>query len=272
MYLWAHSKQGIFILMELNYKKIGESGPAIVILHGVFGMLDNWLTMAKNIAVHGYTLYLVDQRNHGRSPHSDEHNYTVLADDLKVFIETHQLEAPILIGHSMGGKSVMQFSTNHPDAFSKLVIVDIAPRLSRVNNDDILRGLNAMKLDEIKSRNDAEQFMEAYEPSQGVRQFLLKNLYRKENGGFGWRFNLSALTENMDKVGFAIEPGHQVTAPTLFMRGGNSRYVKENDWDEIIELFPNARLVTIPGAGHWIQAEQPALFEEALMEFLTATI
>jgi esterase len=146
------------------------------------------------------------------------------------------------------------------------------PLLSRVNNDDILRGLNALNLDEIKSRNDAEQFMEAYEPLQSVRQFLLKNLYRKENGGFGWRFNLDALTEHMDKVGFAIETEHQVSAPTLFMRGGNSGYVKDSDWDAISELFPNAQLVTIPGAGHWIQAEQPALFEEALMEFLNTSI
>lgn len=254
--------------MELNYKKIGETGPAIVILHGVFGMLDNWLTMAKNIAAHGYTIYLVDQRNHGRSTHSPEHNYEVLSEDLHQFLEMHQLTSPILIGHSMGGKTVMQFATKYPEAFSKLVIVDIAPRLSKVNNDEILRGLNAMNLNEIKSRNDAEEFMEGYEPSQSVRQFLLKNLYRNENGGFSWRFNLPALTKHMDDVGFAIEPVHPISAPTLFMRGGNSRYVKDNDWAEIEDLFNNAQLVTIPGAGHWIQAEQPAAFEEALMKFL----
>ncbi len=256
--------------MELNYKKIGESGPAIVILHGVFGMLDNWLTMARTIAAQGYTVYLVDQRNHGRSPHLPDHNYTVLSEDLKQFLDSMQLDAPILIGHSMGGKTVMQFATDHPDAFSRLVIVDIAPRLSRVNNDDILRGLNALDLDQLQNRNEAEEFMAAYEPSLSVRQFLLKNLYRKDGGGFGWRFNLSALTMHMEEVGYAIEQNHQVTAPVLFMRGGNSKYVKDADLEGIRGIFIHAEVVTIPGAGHWIQAEQPAAFEKALMEFLNS--
>lgn len=254
--------------MELNYKKIGETGPAIVILHGVFGMLDNWLTMGKNIANHGYTVYLVDQRNHGRSPHTPEHNYAVLAQDLQDFLAQHALVNPILLGHSMGGKTVMQYATDHPGTFSKLVIVDIAPRLSRVNNDEILRGLNALDLTQITSRNDAEAFMSHYEPSLGVRQFLLKNLYRKDEGGFGWRFNLHALTNHMDQVGAGIDVRHTIAAPTLFVKGGNSRYIKESDIQLIDELFHNAQVVTIPNAGHWVQAEQPVAFEEALLSFL----
>jgi esterase len=182
--------------MFLNYKKIGESGKPLVVLHGVFGLLDNWLTISKSISEQGFQLYLVDQRNHGRSPHEEPMDYPTFAADLKDFLDQQKLENPILIGHSMGGKSVMQYAVTNPGTFEKLVVVDIAPKAYPIHHTKLLEGLNAIPLKQIASRNEADEFLQQYEPSLSVRQFVLKNLFRKEEGGFGWRFNLPALTNN----------------------------------------------------------------------------
>jgi esterase len=254
--------------MFLNYKKIGESGKPLVVLHGVFGLLDNWLTISKSISEQGFQLYLVDQRNHGRSPHEEPMDYPTFAADLKDFLDQQKLENPILIGHSMGGKSVMQYAVTNPGTFEKLVVVDIAPKAYPIHHTKLLEGLNAIPLKQIASRNEADEFLQQYEPSLSVRQFVLKNLFRKEEGGFGWRFNLPALTNNMTKIGWAITFTVPVTSPTLFMRGEKSNYIKDEDWKDILRMFPNAELKTIAGAGHWIQAEQPQAFLESLMEFL----
>lgn len=254
--------------MQLNFKKIGESGPAIVILHGVFGFLDNWLTIGKAISDQGFTVYLVDQRHHGRSPHTGSLDFFTLSEDLKEFLEQQNLTAPILVGHSMGGKTVMQYAVTYPDTFAKLVVVDIAPKQYPIHHTEILKGLNAMPLSEIENRQQADDFLSTYEPLLPVRQFLLKNLYRKEEGGFDWRFNLPVLTRDMPKVGAKIESENEVTAPTLFMRGDKSHYILDEDWDNILKIFPNAKLETIENAGHWIQAEQPKSFMEHLLTFI----
>jgi esterase len=254
--------------MFLNYKKIGDSGKPLVVLHGVFGLLDNWLSISKSISDQGYQLYLVDQRNHGRSPHEEPMDYPTFAADLKDFISQQKLENPILIGHSMGGKSVMQYAVSNPETFEKLVVVDIAPRPYPVHHTQLLEGLNEIPLDKITNRNEADEILQEYEPSLAVRQFVLKNLYRKEEGGFGWRFNLPVLTSSMKNIGAAIAYSVPVQSPTLFMRGEKSNYIKDEDWEEILQIFPNAQLKTIAGAGHWIQAEQPQAFLNCLLEFL----
>ncbi len=256
--------------MQLNFKKIGESGPAVIILHGVFGFLDNWLTISKYIAEAGFTLYLVDQRNHGRSPHEAPMNYDVFASDLADFITENQLESPLLVGHSMGGKTVMKYAVTHPDRLSKIVVVDIGPKQYPIHHTKIIEGLNAIDLSKVASRQDADDQLAPFEPILPVRQFLLKNLYRTEEGGFGWRFNLPVITSDMKNVGQAIASDEAVLAPTLFIRGGNSNYIEDEDWDDIVKLFPNASLETVQNAGHWIQAEQPKAFLEALLPFLKA--
>ena len=257
--------------MELNYKKIGESGRPMIILHGVFGFLDNWLTIGKTISEHGFIVYLVDQRNHGRSPHEGSLDFPMLAADLKEFLETHQINDPILIGHSMGGKTVMEYAVTYPDTFSHLVIVDIGPKAYPIHHAKILEGLNAIPIDSIESRNQADEILSAYEPILAVRQFLLKNLYRKDEGGFGWRFNLPVLSTDMAKVGSAIDSKQKIEAPTLFMRGENSNYIRDEDWEGILNIFPNAKLETIADAGHWVQAEQPKVFVSVLLNFLSET-
>jgi esterase len=254
--------------MNLNYKKFGEDGPAMIILHGVFGFLDNWLTVGKAIAEQGYQVYLVDQRNHGRSPHEGALNYEVFAKDLNEFLGQQKLVDVVLVGHSMGGKTVMEYATRYPGTFSRLVVVDIGPKAYPIHHTKILDGLNQIPVGTIENRQEADDILAEYEPIPAVRQFLLKNLYRKDEGGFAWRFNLPLLSADMANVGQAIETDDPVQTPVLFMRGDKSDYILDEDWENIIKIFPDAKLDTIKNSGHWIQAEQPKAFLESLLTFL----
>ena len=254
--------------MKLNHKQISTDGQPLVILHGVFGSLDNWATVSKSIADLGYAVYLLDQRNHGRSPHSDEFTYEAMAADLSGFLQDHSLENPVLVGHSMGGKTVMQYAQKYPGTYDKLVVVDIGPRAYPPHHDDLLAGLNALPLAEIESRQQADELFSAHEPNLAVRQFLLKNLHRTEGGSYAFRFNLPVLTGSQASIGAEIPKLRAVTEPTLFMRGVFSGYIKDEDWEGIQEMFPNAELATIPKSGHWVHAEQPRRFVEVLGEFL----
>jgi esterase len=254
--------------MQLHFKQVGEVGKPMIILHGVFGLLDNWLSISKTISDQGYRVFLVDQRNHGRSPHAAPLDFPTFAEDLKGFIDEHNLDKPILVGHSMGGKTIMQYAVNYPGTFESLVVVDIGPQAYPVHHTDILKGLNAIPIDEISSRNEADEILSKYEPSLPVRQFLLKNLYRKDDGAFGWRFNLPLLSSDMANIGAEISSENPVESPALFLRGGNSGYIRDQDVAGIMALFPNAQIETIPGAGHWIQADQPKAFADALFNFI----
>ena len=254
--------------MLLNYKKIGETGKSIIILHGVFGFLDNWLTIGKTISELSFQVYLIDQRNHGRSPHDGGLDYTTFASDLKEFLDQQNIVNPILLGHSMGGKTVMEYAVTYPETYEKLVIADIGPKAYPIHHAKILKGLNAVPINEIENRQQADDVLAGYEPLLLVRQFLLKNLYRKEEGGFGWRFNLPLLSSEMANVGREIVSEKPIEVPTLFMRGDKSDYILDQDWDGILKIFPKAQLVTIENSGHWIQAEQPKAFVKTLADFL----
>lgn len=264
--------------MKLYYREVGEpTATPLLIVHGIFGSSDNWLTISKTIAAHGYRVILPDQRNHGQSPRSDDFSYVDMAADIRELITDLGLENPVLIGHSMGGKTMMQYAFTFPGTFRSLVIVDIAPKFYPVHHSEILRGLAAIDLKGIRTRNEADDALSAYEPSPTVRQFLLKNLYRAESGResvegssqFAWRLNLPVISREIHGVGEELTNPHPVAEPTLFIRGQRSPYILDSDWPTILRLFPNAQLATIEDAGHWVQAEQPAEFVEVLMEFLT---
>ncbi|KAA6438676.1 alpha/beta fold hydrolase [Dyadobacter flavalbus] len=258
--------------MQLNFKQFGESGKPLIILHGLFGLLDNWLTIGKTISEHGYKVFLVDQRNHGRSPHEAPLSFPAFAADLKEFISQQHIQDPVLIGHSMGGKTVMEYALTNPGTYGGLVVVDIGPKPYPVHHQKILEGLNAMNLKEVENRNQADEMLSRYEPALGVRQFLLKNLYRKEEGGFAWRFNLPLLTSDIENIGAEVRSDLKVEVPALFMRGEKSDYILDEDWAGILKMFPNARLETIANAGHWIQADQPKSFVAALLEFMDKAV
>lgn len=255
--------------MKLFFRQTGDSGPAIVILHGIFGSSDNWLTVSKAIAAQGYRVFAPDQRNHGHSPRADDQSYVSMAADLREFLTDQNLTDPILIGHSMGGKTVMQYAMLYPDTFAKLVVVDIAPKFYPVHHRDIVQGLKAIDLMAISSRNDADAMLSRYEPLIAVRQFLLKNLYRNEQGRFDWRLNLPVIERELHGVGDELTNPRIVTEPTLFIRGSESPYILDEDLPAIKRIFPNVTVETIQGAGHWVQAEKPVEFVDALLTFIS---
>lgn len=240
----------------LNHKTYG-SGPHLVILHGLFGMLDNWSTLARRWAEH-YTVTLVDLRNHGRSFHSDEMNYALMAEDVATFLEEQGIDECYLMGHSMGGKVAMQTALTYPDLVQKLIVVDITPRKYRPGHDDVFAALEAFNPAVVADRKEAARLMNEHMPYPSVQLFLLKNLARNPEGGYKWRMNLPAIKENYERLAGPVGNfGDEYDAPALFIRGGKSDYIQDDDVELIKILFPQAAVETIEGAGHWVHAERP---------------
>jgi pimeloyl-ACP methyl ester carboxylesterase len=252
--------------MNLNYKTFG-SGYPVIIVHGLFGMLDNWQTLAKKLA-ENYSVYIIDQRNHGRSPHATPFDYEVMADDLQAFMESQWIYEAHLVGHSMGGKTVMQFATKYPDLVNRLVVVDIAPKSYKGSHHLIFDALLSIDFDIIKSRKEAEAQLKKNIENFEIRQFLLKNLTRKKTGGYQWKMNLPVIYENYSKVLANIEVDSIVENPTLFIKGGKSEHILQEDMPNIKNIFPAATLENIEKAGHWVHADAPLETLALLKDFL----
>lgn len=250
--------------MELYYKAFGEGKP-LIILHGLFGSSDNWLTHAKKLADY-FCVYLVDQRNHGHSPRSDEFSYQLMADDLHELIVKENLADIILMGHSMGGKTAMLYTQQHEAIVGKLIIVDMGVKSYPIHHDRILEGLNAINLNEVTTRSGADEKLKNYIENDSIRQFLLKNLYWVEKGQLGWRINIPVLEKEMPAIVSALK-FKEVFTETLFMRGGQSNYILEEDEGQILTYFPIAEIHSIERAGHWIHAEAPEEFIEEVLGF-----
>jgi len=253
--------------MVLHSNILGQGQP-FVILHGFLGMSDNWKTLGAKYAEHGFEVHLIDQRNHGHSFHHEEFNYDVMIEDLKIYCEEHQLENIILLGHSMGGKTAMLFSAKYPELVSKLLVADISPRFYPIHHDAILEGLNSLDFSVIKSRGEADEQLSRFVRDFGTRQFLLKNLYWKEKGQLALRMNLEVLKENVSEVGEPLPSHLKFDKDTLFLRGDRSEYIALSDEEVILRHFPKAKVVTIKNAGHWLHAENPTDFFEAVMKFV----
>ena len=253
--------------MQLHSNIIGEGKP-FVILHGFLGMSDNWKTLGKQFAEAGFQVHLVDQRNHGRSFHSSDFNYDLLSQDLKAYCDTHDLKDIILLGHSMGGKTAMLFSTQFPEYVNKLIIADISPRFYPIHHDAILEGLANLNFNALKSRGEAEEQLSNYVSDYGTRLFLLKNLYWVEKGVLGLRMNLEALTDNVSEVGEALPIHSKFEGNTLFLKGDKSEYIATQDEPIIKSHFTNAKIETIENAGHWLHAENPKDFYSAVINFV----
>ena len=250
--------------MLLNHKIIGDGKP-LVILHGLFGSLDNWLAHAKKLSEY-YQVILVDQRNHGHSDWSDKFNYNILAQDLKELLDHLQLKKVLLLGHSMGGKTVIEFTQNHPEYIEKLIVVDIGVKQYPMHHQEILAGLNAIDLSLVHTRGEAEKIMKLHIDSIGVRQFLLKNLYWKDKGQLAWRMNIPVLEKQMINI-LAKLSDTPVFVPTLFIRGSLSNYILIEDFEDLEDIFNDIRIETIENAGHWVHAEAPEKFIETVLEF-----
>lgn len=250
--------------MKLYFNKIGKGQP-LIILHGLFGSSDNWLTHAKKLSEY-FEVYLVDQRNHGHSPWSDAFNYQLMADDLSRFIEAEKLDGFILMGHSMGGKTAMLYAQQHPDRIDKLIVVDMGVRSYPIHHDGIIEGLKSLDLSIIKTRGEAELALSKHVDNTAIRQFLLKNLYWKEKSQLAWRINIPVLERELPSIVGAL-PFEEVMIDTLFMRGGQSNYIREEDYAQLIQYFPLAEIHSIEKAGHWIHAEAPEEFIEEVLGF-----
>lgn len=254
--------------MKLAYRKYGEGQP-LLILHGLFGQSDNWNTLAKRFGDNGFEVYTIDQRNHGLSPHSSEWNYDAMASDVREFIDEHQLEHPVLIGHSMGGKTAMTFALNYDGIIDKLVVSDIAPIAYPAHHNEVIKALKSVNFDLLKTRKEAEEVLSQYISDFGTKQFLLKNIYWEQGGNerMNWRFNLAVITDEYSEIMSEVV-NKSSRVKSLFVKGEKSNYISNEDTHEISIRFPNYELVTIPNSGHWIHAEQPDLFYNEVMKFI----
>lgn len=252
--------------MKLHSQISGEGTP-LIIMHGVFGMGDNWQTLGRKWSK-DYEVHLLDMRNHGRSPHSDEFSYEAMSDDVSEYLAEHSIKKAHILGHSMGGKVAMEFATLHPEKVLKLMVADIGPKPYEPHHQEIIAALQDLDLENIDSRGEAEEQFAIKD--FGTRQFLLKSLYWQEKGKLAWRFNLPVIAHEVERVGASLAPNAIYDGDVLFIRGGKSWYIKDEDWDGIIGHFPEAELKTIEGAGHWLHAEKPKDFFKAVSEFLAS--
>ncbi|MEM0519272.1 MULTISPECIES: alpha/beta fold hydrolase [Aequorivita] len=250
------------------HSQILGSGKPFVILHGFLGMSDNWKTLGNQWAESGYEVHLIDQRNHGRSFHSEEFSYNIMAQDLVNYCEEYNLTEIILLGHSMGGKVAMQFAVTYPEMVSKLIVADIGPKAYPSHHQDILKALSSLDFKKIDSRGDAEAVLSEFIKDKGTRLFLLKNLYRKNKNEFALRINLPVLSKKIEEIGVPLPEDTMYKGDTLFLSGEKSGYIEPMDAILIEKHFPKAKIEIISGAGHWLHAENPEEFYDNVMIFL----
>lgn len=255
-------------MLQLNFKRYGEAGTPLLILHGFLGSLDNWHTLATALGEAGYLVYAIDQRNHGKSPHTHEHSLQLMADDVNDFCMQQHLNSVIVLGHSMGGKVAMRFALDHPEKVARLIVADIAPRAYKPGaHDAVFKAIFNVQLEKAATRKEAEEQMSAWLGDFGTRQFILKSLERTESG-FQWKFNIEILYREYHQAILAVENNTPVNMPVLFIRGALSLYVRDEDKSQISQLFPQAQFETIENAGHWLHADQPELFLTCVLKFI----
>jgi esterase len=252
--------------MSLFYRKIGN-GPPLVVLHGLFGSGDNWQTHAK-VWAEKFTVYLIDQRNHGHAPHSEVMNYTAMCEDLVSFFAEEGLRDVALLGHSMGGKTAMHFALDHSFLLEKLIVVDMGIKAYPSHHDRIFEGLFFVDVDHVKARGEAEDRLRPFVDDPATLAFLMKNMYWKENQQLAWRFNLPVLFRSMPEILAALPLGKKVDIPTLFIRGERSNYILDEDREGIENVFSDASFQTVAEAGHWPHAENPKAFQTIVQRFL----
>ena len=253
--------------MQLHSRTYGSDGPHVVILHGLFGMSDNWHQVARDLSP-TYRVHALDLRNHGKSPHDPVMTYEAMALDVVEYLEMHAISAAVIVGHSMGGKVAMTLALQHPDMVLGLVVVDISPREYEDRHDDILDAFCTFPIESVKSRQEATTIMTKMVGSASTAQFLLKNLKRKGESGFEWKIPVSTIKETYPNIIRETTDGSPYEGPTLFLRGENASYLVPADTPLLERLFPSFAMHTIPGAGHWVHADNPAEFRRSLADFL----
>lgn len=257
--------------MRLYHRHYGEGKP-LIILHGLFGLSDNWVTFARKITDLGYEVSIPDQRNHGRSMHSETFNYLALTDDLMEFIDEHNIEDPVLLGHSMGGKVAMRFALENPELIDKLIVVDISLRKypPRHQHKKIIQAMRAVDFTKASNLGDVEDQLKPNIPEKRIRQFIMKNLYYRDNRNMlDWRINFEGICENIDEMFDGINVDEVYDKSSCFIRGGQSDYVNDDDLKQITTHFPASQIHTINDASHWVHAERPEEFFRIVKNFLS---
>ena len=252
--------------MDLFTREFGKGDP-LIILHGLFGSSDNWVSIGKALGDDHHVM-LIDQRNHGNSFHSEEFTYDSMVGDLHDYIVNHNITDPVILGHSMGGKVAMHFSLLHPHLIKKLIVADIAPREYEPRHYDILEAMESMDLDGISSRKQADEYLGKFIAGADVRNFLMKSLTRGKDHKYKWKLNLRVIHREIENISADIVSEGIFEKPSLFMRGGDSDYILDDDKPMIKKLFPRSLVLTINNAGHWLQHEKPAEFVAAVKGFL----
>lgn len=254
--------------MSLLHSNVIGSGEDLIVLHGFLGMSDNWKTLGAKFAEQGFRVHLLDQRNHGRSFHSNDFSYEIMVNDLMAYMDANKIEKTAILGHSMGGKTAMFATCMQPNRFTRLLVADIAPKSYEPHHHEIINALLALDKENLTSRSQADELLAQHIKNWGIRQFLLKNLYRENKEELRFRFNLPVLSDQMETIGKSLPETYHFSKPTLFLRGGNSDYILEADHHKINHHFSQAKIKSIPNTGHWLHAEAPDVFFKLSLEFL----
>lgn len=253
--------------VELNHKIYGQGDP-LIILHGLFGSLDNWATIGRKMGEE-FMVYLVDQRDHGKSPHTDAFNYDILSEDLLHFMESSWIHQGIIAGHSMGGKTAMRFALEYGDMVKKLIVLDMAPRQYTNRHQKVFEAMEAVDFSTLEARADAKPIlMEKLDGDLATTAFLLKNIKREKEGGFSWKMNTALLKKEYENIVAPMPSDKQYDGPTLFVKGGNSQYITDEDQDLIREMFPQSETITLEDTGHWLHAEKPLELMDIMKDFI----
>lgn len=254
--------------MKLFYKQYGQEGKPLFILHGIFGMLDNWHNIAKQLSEQGFMVFTIDARNHGQSPHNDEMSYQLMAEDVIELADDLGFETFILMGHSMGGKTAMWTANQFGDRLEKLILVDIAPKTYKAGHLTYFDAFEQIPWNTLSSRKEIDEALMEYENNMGVRLFLAKNIDRNENGSFSVKCNIKAIKKAYNEIISELHFDSIFNQPTFFLLGENSRYLKEEDKPSILQYFPSSVFVNVSNAGHWVHADNPKEFLEKLIGFI----
>jgi len=255
------------VSISLAYREYGQ-GPALVVLHGLFGSRRNWQTIAERLAGQ-YRLFVCDLRNHGASPWAETMSYPEMADDLEALIEKHGLAPVVVLGHSVGGKAAMLTALKHPELVDSLVIVDIAPVTYEEPFLAYIEAMQAADVEHASRKSDVDQVLAGVISNPATRMFLLQNLEECHGGGFAWRLNLEAIAANMPALlGFPEVSALAYEGRALFMSGSQSEYIGRRYHGEIYDLFPQAEFAVLDGAGHYPHIEMPEPFVDRLTDFL----
>ncbi|WP_083928557.1 alpha/beta fold hydrolase [Salinimonas chungwhensis] len=256
--------------ISLNYEisHSHEDAPWLVLLHGLFGSLDN-LAIVRRYFQNQYNVLSIDLPDHGESPHTEGFTLSDSAHGVLAIVNQLKLDSVYLLGHSLGGKVAMMAALEQPDYISALVIADIAPATYPARHESIIKGLQAVDLEKVDKRSDADTQLARHIPISGVRQFLLKSLFQDEEGRWQWRFNLNGLATNYDAIRSWPDCDLQFAKSTLFIKGGESDYLSLEHRSVIAQLFPKSKARVIDGAGHWLHAEKPDAFNRAVDQFFS---